>query len=319
MLNINAKAMKVVREIIEDADALGCRVIKMDCGATLIDMGIECLGSWKAGVLFTRACMGDMGTVTMGEFRLNEDYTFSSVEVCTNQPLIACMASQIAGWKLGDGEFATIGSGPARAIAHVESDWYFKMTDYREKHNEAVICLQDVKYPTNEVALEVTKACGVKPEDTYLLISNSTCVVASIQVSGRMLEQTCHKMFEKGFHAGQIVMIRGTAPIAPIVKDEMKSMGRINDALIYGSSVEIWVDAKDEDIEKVLPGLVGKTSSPCYGKLFEEVFEEAGRDFFYVDHDVHSLGRVQIHNVNSGKAYCAGEINRAVLEKSFLY
>ena len=38
MLNINAKAMKVVREIIEDAEALGCKVIKMDCGATLIDM-----------------------------------------------------------------------------------------------------------------------------------------------------------------------------------------------------------------------------------------------------------------------------------------
>ena len=69
MLNINAKAMKVVREIIEDADALGCKVIKMDCGATLIDMGINCEGSWKAGVLFTRASMGDMSTVTLGEFR----------------------------------------------------------------------------------------------------------------------------------------------------------------------------------------------------------------------------------------------------------
>ena len=103
MLNINAKAMKVVREIIEDAEALGCKVIKMDCGATLIDMGINCEGSWKAGVLFTRASMGDMSTVTLGEFRLNEDYTFASVEVLVNKPLIACMASQIAGWKLGDG------------------------------------------------------------------------------------------------------------------------------------------------------------------------------------------------------------------------
>ena len=46
MLNINAKAMKVVREIMEDADALGCKVIKMNCGATLIDMGINCEGSW---------------------------------------------------------------------------------------------------------------------------------------------------------------------------------------------------------------------------------------------------------------------------------
>ena len=125
------------------------------------------------------------------------------------------MASQIAGWKLGDGEFATIGSGPARSIAHVDSDWYFEMTDYREENNEAVLCLQDVKYPTDQMAMEVAKACNVKPEDTYILISDSTCVVASIQVSGRMLEQTCHKMFEKGFDAGQIVMIRGTAPIRP--------------------------------------------------------------------------------------------------------
>lgn len=49
MLNINAKAMKVVREIIEDADALGCKVIKMDCGVTLIDMGINCEEAGRQG------------------------------------------------------------------------------------------------------------------------------------------------------------------------------------------------------------------------------------------------------------------------------
>ena len=80
-------------------------------------------------------------------------------------------------------------------------------------------CLMSFKCPLFDTATksrksdeEVAKACKVKPEDTYILISDSTCVVASIQVSGRMLEQTCHKMFEKGFDAGQIVMIRGTAP-----------------------------------------------------------------------------------------------------------
>ena len=57
----------------------------------------------------------------------------------------------------------------------------------------------------------------------------------------------------------------------------MKSMGRINDALIYGSSVEIWWMHPDEAIEKVIPGLVGKTSSPCYGQLFEDVFEKSGK------------------------------------------
>ena len=113
-------------------------------------------------------------------------------------------------------------------------------------------------------------------------------------------------------------MIRPIDFISSLTMGAMGAVPRINDALIYGSSVEIWVDASDEDIEKVIPGLVGKTSSPCYGQLFEDVFEKAGRDFFYVDHDVHSLGRVQIHNINTGKAFCGGEINYKILEKSFL-
>lgn len=319
MVSTNKRAMKVVEEILENADALGCKVIKMDCGTTVIDMGLECKGSWSAGLLFTRACIGDLGEVSLGTFKLNDRYSFASVNLFIDQPLIACLGSQIAGWKLGEGEFATIGTGPARGIAKVESDWYFEMTDYSDSYDKAVLCLQDVKLPSEAIALEVAKACHLKPEDVYILISPSTCVVASVQVSARMLEQTCHKMFEKHFDPAQIVMIRGSAPIAPIVKDEMKAMGRINDALIYGSEIEVWVDAEDKDIAKVIHQLAGKTSSPNYGDLFEAVFEEAGRDFFYVDHDVHSVGKIQIHNVNTGRAYSAGEINYDALERSFLY
>lgn len=318
MVSLNKRAMVVVREIIDDAEALGCKVFKMECGVTVVDMGLECKGSWKAGMLFTRACLGDMAQVQLGTFRLNDDYSFSAVEVYTEQPVVACMASQIAGWKLGEGEYATIGSGPARALAVVESDWYFSMTPYRDKHDEAVLCIQDVKYPDERIGLQVAEACGVKPEDTYLLIAPSTCIVTSMQVSARIIEQVCHKMYEKGFDASQIVMARGRAPIAPVVTDELKTMGRINDALIYGSETEFWVDSTDAAIAKVIHQLAGKTSSPNYNELFEEVFDKAGRDFFYVDHDVHSIGKIQIHNINTGKAFTAGEVNYSLLERSFL-
>lgn len=318
MVSLNKRAMAVVREIIDDAEALGCKVFKMDCGVTVIDMGLECKGSWRAGLLFTRACMGDMAQVQLGTFRLNDDYSFAAVEVYTEQPVVACMASQIAGWKLGEGEYATIGSGPARALAVVASDWYFSMTPYRDKHDEAVLCIQDVKYPDERIGLQVAEACGVKPEDTYLLVAPSTCMVTSIQVSARIIEQVCHKMYEKGFDASQIVMARGRAPIAPVVTDELKTMGRINDALIYGSETEFWVDSTDAAIAKVIHQLAGKTSSPNYNELFEEVFDKAGRDFFFVDHDVHSIGKIQIHNINTGKAFTAGEVNYSLLERSFL-
>ncbi|MEL7608780.1 MAG: methenyltetrahydromethanopterin cyclohydrolase [Bacillota bacterium] len=318
MVSINKRAMKVVRQIIDDADGLGCKVIKMDCGATLIDMGLNCPGSYEAGLLFTRADIGDLGIVQYGDFKLDDQYSFVAIEMFVEQPLIACMASQIAGWKLGDGEYATIGSGPARALAVHESDWYFEMTDYHDDYHEAVLCLQDLKYPSEETALYAAKCCRVKPEDLYILTSPSTCIVASVQVSARVIEQVCHKMFEKKFHANQIVRARGRAPVAPYVKDELKTMGRINDALIYGSEVEFWVDSTDDHIAKTIHQLAGKTSSPCYGELFEDVFVRSGKDFFYVDHDVHSIGKIQIHNINTAKAFSAGEINYEALKRSFL-
>jgi methenyltetrahydromethanopterin cyclohydrolase len=74
MISINKKAMVVVREILKNAEDLGCQVHKMDCGATVVDMGINCRGSWEAGLLFTRVTLGDLAKVQLGEFYLNEDY-----------------------------------------------------------------------------------------------------------------------------------------------------------------------------------------------------------------------------------------------------
>lgn len=320
MFSLTENTMGVVKEILANPEAIGCEVKKLDCGATVVDMGIHCKGSWKAAVLFTRATMGDLGMVSLGEFKLNDEFTFSSIEMFIDQPMIACVGAEMADWRLGNGEYATIGSGPARAQAAVDSDYYIHCTPYRDGYRDAaVICLQDVRYPSEELALEIANACHVAPENTYILVSNSTCIAASMQVSARIIEQTCNKLFRSGIMTPeQIVMARGNAPIAPIVTDENKTMGRINDALIYGSTVELWVDSDDETIEKVAPTLVAKYSSPLYGIPFEKIFVDAGCNFFNIPLDVHSIGRVMIHNINTGKAISCGEINYEVLEKSFL-
>ncbi|MEL7608523.1 MAG: methenyltetrahydromethanopterin cyclohydrolase [Bacillota bacterium] len=318
MISINKNAMRVVREILADPEALGCGAIRMGCGATLIDMGLNTKGSWQAGLLFARATLGDLGMVSFGDYKVNERYSFSSIEVFVEQPMIACMGSQIAGWQLGKGDFAAIGSGPARALAVVETDRYFKMTPYRDRHDEAVLCIQSNSYPSEEVATYVAKACGVKPENTYLLLTSNTSTVCSIQVCARVIEQVCHKMFEKGFDPAQIVVGRGRAPIAPVCNDPVKTMGRMNDAILYGGETEFWVDTEDTLIAKTIHRLTSNTSSPNYGELFMDIFERSGRDFYRMDYDVHSIAKIQIHNVRTGKAFCAGEINYRVLEKSFL-
>ena len=149
----------------------------MKCGTTLIDMGLHAKGSNEAGILFTRVTLGDMATVNFGTWKLNDDYSFGSVELFVTEPLIACLASQIAGWQLGTGEFATIGSEPARAQAAIPTDSYLNMTPYRDRNNEVALCIQDIRYPEDSIALEVAKACRVLPEDVYLLIAPSASIV----------------------------------------------------------------------------------------------------------------------------------------------
>lgn len=316
--SINQLAVKVVKEIILREEEIGVKVIKMKCGATLIDMGLHVKGSNEAGILFTRVTLGDMATINLGTWKLNDDYSFGSVELFVTEPLIACLGSQIAGWQLGTGEFATIGSGPARAQAAISTDYYLNMTPYRDRNDEVVLCIQDIRYPDDAIALEVAKACKVLPEKVYLLIAPSASIAGGIQVSARMVEEVCHKMHAKGFDVSKVVNARGRTPIAPLVMDEVKAIGRINDAILYGGEAEFWVDATDEEISTVIEHLVSKTSSPYYPELFGVVFEKAGRDFYKIDHDFHSIAKLQIHNVRTGSSFVAGEINYDVIHESFL-
>ena len=50
-----------------------------------------------------------------------------------------------------------IGSGPARAQAVVDSDYYFEMTDYRDQNEECVLCLQMQEMPGEKIADEIHK------------------------------------------------------------------------------------------------------------------------------------------------------------------
>ncbi len=317
-ISINRLAIQVVKEIIARQEEIGVKVIPMQCGATLIDMGLHAKGSYEAGILFTRVTLGDLGIVKLGTWNLDEKHSFGSVEMFITEPLIACLGSQIAGWQLGQGEFATIGSGPARAQAAIPSDPYLDMTPYRDRHTEVVLCIQDIRYPSEAIALEVARACQVSPENVYLLIAPSASIVGSIQVAARMIEQVCHKMHEKGFEVSKVVNTRGVAPIAPLVLDEVKAIGRINDAILYGGEVEFWVDAEDAELEPLVNKLVSKTSSPYYPELFGVVFERCHRNFYEIDHDFHSIAKIQIHNIRTGKCFTAGEINTDVIRKSFL-
>lgn len=315
MISLNKRVMKMVHQLIEDAEALGCRYFELANGSKVLDMGIEVPGSWQAAKLFTEIDMAGLGTCTYTNFDLEDQLSVPAVEVYVDEPRLACLVSQIAGWQLTEGDFAAIGSGPARALAAVAADHCFTLTSYRDNHHEAVLGIQMTGLPDTALANKVAEACRVKPEDVYLLVHPSASVVASVQVSARIIEQTINKMIRKGFDLSQLVLARGICAVAPVVLDELEAMGKINDCLLYGGAADFWVKSTDEEIARVIPQLV-TANAKDYGRLFIDLFLAANKDFYQMDLEIHSPAKVQMYNMHTGNVFVAGEIRKDLLRKS---
>lgn len=317
-ISINKEAMKLVRNLLDNEEKLGVSSVKLPCGATVVDMGIESKGSYEAGLLYSQINMGNLATVQLGTWDLDDVYSFSAVEVFVSDLDHSVLLCQLAGWPLESGQFAAIGSGPARAKAKLATDPYMKGIDYVDTCDETVMCIQGIRIPTDAMAVDIAQKAGVKAEDLYLLVASNASIVGAMQIAARSVEQIYHKLFFAGFPKEAFLHARGIAPIPPLVNDQTVAMGRINDSITYGAHSEFWMDTDDIMIKKIIHRTVAITSSPYYPEPFQVTFENAEKDFFNMDPEGDAGARVTIHNVNSGNSFTAGVINKEVIRKTFL-
>ena len=106
MVSVNLEAKKTVDVMIEKADDLNIAVSKLGNGATVIDCGVNVAGSFKAGELYTKVCLGglaDVGISIPGD--LSEKFALPSVKIKTDFPAISTLGAQKAGWSVSVGEF----------------------------------------------------------------------------------------------------------------------------------------------------------------------------------------------------------------------
>jgi methenyltetrahydromethanopterin cyclohydrolase len=316
MYSVNQAAARMIKDAISRADALNIGVARAACGATLVDMGLGCVGGWEAGQVFVEAGLGGLGRATYGAFPLGGS-SLPSINVWVDDPVLATVASQAGDWKLSEGEFAAIGSGPARAIAH--QDQWSARANYTDRADEVVIQLQTRRVPDDAICLRVAEACGVKPENVYVVFAPTGSLVGSIQVASRTVEQVMVKLLVHGYDIHTVRAGFGVAPVAPVARDEGEAMGRVNDCLIYGGSTLLYVEADDAAIEKVIGEMCFDAhAGDLWGLPFAQIFERYGRNWFQVPHLVDSPARLLMNNLRSGRTFAAGQINEEVLRKSLV-
>lgn len=312
-ISVNKSAHKIVNEVIKNREFLRVE-IERKSGATIIDAGINALGSFSAGCFVTEICLGGFGKASL-TYSMFEKMYLPAISVETNYPATATLGAQFAGWSINIDKYSAMGSGPARALALKPKKIYDEI-DYRDESEIAVLVLETSEFPPKGVLEHISNECNVELKDLYVIITPTCSMAGSVQISGRIVETGIHKLMKAGFDVKRILHGSGLAPIAPLHSDAAICMGRTNDALYYGGITFYVVDYEDDDKLVEIASKVPSSTSKDYGKPFYKVFKAANFDFYKIDSNLFAPAVIYINNIRSGKTYKFGKINDKVLIES---
>ena len=313
-LKLNERAAAIADAMALDADMLRVCVRTLEGGARLIDCGIDVRGGLEAGRLLAEACLGGAGRVGFTSVDC-DGLRLPGVHVRSDHPALACLASQYAGWAVKPEGYFAMGSGPLRAIARVEAPLFERLGYAEPASGRGVLILETRTPPDAKVAEWIAKKSGMTSDRLTLLVAPTATIAAGVQIAARVLETALHKMLELGFDVRKIATGFGTAPLAPVAKNDMRAIGRTNDCILYGGAVQLGVDADDEELEALAPR-IPSSASRDYGTPFYEIFKRYHGDFYKIDPLLFSPAQVTLANLRSGRSFEAGRLNAGVLRQS---
>jgi len=316
-LSVNMRATKLVDGLVADAAALRIGVAQGPLGERLIDAGSRFPGGIAAGLRIAEICMGGLGHVALTPVAAMPNWPWT---VCTrtSNPVIACLASQYAGWKLshsaGDSSFFALGSGPARALARREP--LFEKLAYVDHADSATLVLESATAPPSPIVEKVAHDCGLAPPQLTIIFAPTQSLAGSTQVVARALEVALHKAHELGFPLERIVDGMGAAPLCPPHPNFIAAMGRTNDAIIYGGQAHLFVSGAVSEA-RLLAERLPSNGSRHYGRPFAELFASVKGDFYAIDPMLFSPAKVIVTAIETGESFHSGELNFGLLDASF--
>jgi methenyltetrahydromethanopterin cyclohydrolase len=320
VLSVNGLARPLFETLVRDADRLRVRVERDARGVTLVDAGIDVPGGIAAGLLVARLCMGGLGEATLLAGPREGWPTW--LQVHSSQPVLACLASQYAGWSLsaskeetGGRKFVALGSGPARALACKEP--LFEELGYRDAADFGSLVLEVDRAPPALIVDKLLRDCALAPTGLGLVLTPTQSLAGTTQVVARVLEVALHRAHELGFALGDIVEGDACAPLPSPGADGLEAMARTNDAILYGGQVHLSVRG-DVDAARALAAKLPSANSADHGHSFGELFAAAGHDFYKLDGALFAPAEVWVSHAGSGKTWHAGGLRMDLLRALWL-
>lgn len=312
-LSVNKYSECIIDDLIINNEKYSIIVEKDKSGAWIVDCGMKCPGSIEAGLKVSELCMGGLGNVSLNYSSFSEKIIWN-ISVFSSHPVVACLASQYAGWNLKHGNFFSLGSGPARALAQRED--IFKKLNYTDQGKKTAIVLEVNAQPPEEIIKKIFNDCKVDPGSLYIFLTPTTSIVGNIQVCSRVLEVGLHKAHEIGFPINKIIHGYASTPLPPLSNDTLNGMGRTNDSIIYGGIVDLTVEMSDAEILENVKKIPSQ-SAKDYGEPFKNILKKYNGDFYKIDPSLFSPSQVKISSMITGNSFFSGNINKELVQKSF--
>lgn len=313
MQTLNERAWQLCDAVAADAQSLNVEVHTLAYGTRLIDCGVNAPGGSEAGLRLAEICMAGKATVIIKQMA-PELWPGDGIEVATHDPVVACMASQYAGWEIKGEKFFAMGSGPMRAAAGREK--LFDDIGHREKASRCVGVLETSKLPPDTVCCDIAETCGITSDRLTLLVARTASPAGTLQIVARSVETALHKLHELGFDLARIDRAWGLAPLPPVAKNDVSAIGLTNDAILYGAHAHLMVRGDDASLEAIGPR-VPSNSSADHGRPFVEIFARYNHDFYRIDPLLFSPAVITIENLDTGHKFRFGQLAPHVLKESF--
>ena len=186
--SVNKLAAPLVRSLKENTDSLRLTVSRLENGTAIVDAGIHTPGGLEAGRRIAEICMGGLGIVNLRATTNLVDNWSWYVDVHSSHSVIACLASQYAGWNLSFGKgkdaYNALGSGPGRALGSKES--LFDELGYRDSADIACVVIESDVIPPLEVAENIANQCRVAADKLTLIMTPTSSLSGCVQVVSRV-------------------------------------------------------------------------------------------------------------------------------------
>lgn len=310
MISVNENVTKYVDALLDKEEELSIKSYYLENKATLIDCGVNAIGSIGAGIMYADISMGGLGKVSIVPGIIG-DYYINFAQAYIDRPAIACLGCQKPAWKFKADGFAGIGYGPARAISQKPKAIYTAI-NYLDDAETAVINIEAQALPGAKELDYVAKQCSTDPECVVALVARPNSIVGSIVNSTRVVEWAMNRLFQLGYDVKEVSSAFGACPVTPLKQEEPDLVGTSFDSIAYYGMAYLYAKCHDDKCKEA-----SSISSKSYGKSFNALLKESQGDFSKVDPTMFAPARLLMNGTQDGSLETYGKLDALMLLKSF--